>query len=141
MQFFTLPAMFSRADQLRRIAAELAALPTDTGWRIEVHADDGRRSNQQNRYLWSTVYPAILTAGAESLAGWSAEDLHEFFLGEHFGWETLTGFGRKRLRPLRRSSRLSKAEFAGFIESIQVRMAGLGITIPDPEPGRARRAA
>jgi hypothetical protein len=57
--------------------------------------------------------------------------LHEYFLGEHFGWETLEGFGRKRLRPLKRSSKLSTAEFAAFVDFIQRKAAELGIYIPD----------
>ena len=60
-------------------------------------------------------------------------DLHEYFLGEHFGWQTLEGFGRKRVKPLRRSSPLSKTEFVDFVDFIQRTMAGHGVYIPDPE--------
>ena len=53
-------------------------------------------------------------------------------LGEHFGWETIEGLGKKRLRPLRRSSALTKAEFSEFVGYIQRRAAELGVYIPDP---------
>jgi hypothetical protein len=92
------------------------------------------RSSQQNRYLWGVVYPAILQGGGECLNGWEDTDLHEFFLGEHFGWQTLSGLGsRKRLKPLRRSARLTKLEFADFLLCIQAYVAELGIVIPEPE--------
>lgn len=87
-----------------------------------------RRSHEQNRYLWGAVYPAIL----KHLPGWDAEDVHEYCLGEWSGWETVEGFGRKRLRPIRRSSRLSKTEFADYVGHIQRTMAEKGIDIPDP---------
>jgi hypothetical protein len=53
-------------------------------------------------------------------------------LGEHFGWETLEGFGRKRMRPIRRSSKLSTMEFQDYVAFIQQKAAELGIVIPDP---------
>jgi hypothetical protein len=96
------------------------------------------RSAQQNAYLWGVVYQTILnhaSDGGESLAtkGWDDEDLHEFFLGEHFGWIALDGFGRKRLKPKRRSSKLPPSEFSDYMLSIQAHVAPMGIVIPDPE--------
>jgi hypothetical protein len=87
-----------------------------------------RRSDEQNRYLWSAVYGTIL----KHLPGWSANDVHEYFLGEHFGWETLEGLGRKRLKPIRRSSRLSTTEFSDYVAFIQRTMAEKGVYVPDP---------
>lgn len=87
-----------------------------------------KRSDQQNRYLWGAVYPAIL----QHLQGWDADDVHEFCLGSWSGWERLEGFGRVRLRPIRRSSKLSKMEFIDFVAHIQRTMAEKGIVIPDP---------
>ena len=48
------------------------------------------------------------------MGGWTKDDLHEFFLIDHFG-ENLKLFGKKRLKPMRRSSRLNKMEFADFV--------------------------
>jgi hypothetical protein len=94
----------------------------------EVKSKGPRRSHEQNRYLWGVCYAAIL----KHLEGWDAEDVHEYCLGEWSGWETLEGFGRKRLRPIRRSSRLSTTEFADYVGFIQRTMAAKGIDIPEP---------
>lgn len=93
------------------------------------------RSLEQNAYLWGVCYRTILEEGGLGEQGWRAEDLHEYFLGECFGWETLEGFGRKRLRPVRRSSKMSKTEFSDYIMVVHQKAAELGIVIPDPDNG------
>ncbi len=98
---------------------------------ITIEPKKSTRSLEQNAYLWGVCYQTILDAG--QLEGWRREDLHEYFLGEHFGWEHLEGFGRKRLRPLNRSSTLSKMQFVDFVDFIHQKMADIGIVIPDPE--------
>ena len=60
-------------------------------------------------------------------------DGHFNFLGEIFGWETLTGLGKKRLRPLKRTSRMTKQEFTEYLHGIENRLIELGIG-PLPEP-------
>ena len=87
-----------------------------------------RRSEQQNRYLWGCVYPAIL----KHLPGWDPEDIHEFCLGSWSGWEIVEGLGKRRQRPVRRSSALSTVEFMEFVAHIQRTMAERGIDVPDP---------
>lgn len=128
-----LPALAPRPAVIERLSRFLAQLPPDKAWRVTVAEHRAKRSDQQNRYLWGLVYPAILEGGGESLRGWTAEDLHEYFLGEHFGWEVVEGFGKRRQRPIKRSSRLSKAEFSDFVAAIQLKAAELGIYVPDPE--------
>jgi hypothetical protein len=90
------------------------------------------RTNQQNAYLWGVVYPAIIEGGGEALKGWNRDDIHEYFLGECFGWETLEGFGRKRMRPMRRSSALNTQEFGDYLLFIEARCVDMGIVIPEP---------
>lgn len=90
-----------------------------------------RRTSDQNRLLWS-LYEDILRLGGETLGGWSKEDLHEYFLIQHFGAETREAFGMKRLKPLRRSSRLTKTEFSDFVDFIVRRMAEHGIVLELP---------
>lgn len=131
MQAFTLPAK-DRDPMLTRIGAFLRALP-EKPYSIEVKQRKNTRTIAQNRYLWGVCYQTILEHGGESLAGWTRDDLHEYFLGEHFGWETLEGFGRKRLKPVNRSSSLSKMEFVDFVDFIQRKAAELGIFIPDAD--------
>lgn len=130
-QTFRLPATGREriADNLR--AFVMSALPGKE-LRVEVGEYRKRRSDEQNRYLWGSVYPQIIEAGGEQLRGWTAEDIHEYLLGEIYGWETLEGFGRKRLRPLRRSSKMTTVEFAEYVAQIQQRMAVLGIYVADP---------
>jgi len=126
-----LPKAAPRDSAIQRIARILATLNRDCAWRVEVHEHQPVRSQQQNRYLWGVVYASILGAG--KLEGWSAEDVHEYCLGEHFGWERVSGFGRVRMRPIRRSARLNKQEFSDYIAFIQQRMAEHGIYIPDAD--------
>ena len=113
---------------LARLTGFLSALSRDKAWKVEVSEYRPRRSDEQNRYLWGYVYPTIL----KHLAGWDAEDVHEYCLGEWSGWETVEGFGRKRLKPVRRSSRLSTTEFSDYVGHIQRAMAAQGIYIEDP---------
>jgi hypothetical protein len=129
-QTFTLPKGLPRDKQLERVGAVLRALPVDKAWRIDVIEQKRTRSDPQNRYLWGVVYPTILSA--PGLDGWDANDVHEYLLGEHFGWELIEVFGKKRQRPIRRSAKLSVSEFMAYIEFIQRKMAEHGIFIPDP---------
>lgn len=124
-QSFILPA---GVRNLTRLIQFLSAASKDMALKITVSEWRRTRSNEQNAYLWGVVYKSIL----QHLPGWDADDLHEFCLGEWAGWETLEGFGRKRLRPLRRSARLTTVEFMDFIAFIQRTMAERGIYVPDP---------
>lgn len=128
---FILPADRPRDEILARMVRFVHQLDAGKAWEWTCAPYKKRRSMQQNAYLWGVCYATILQQGGEALRGWSADDLHEYFLGEHFGWETLEGFGRKRLRPLKRSSRLSTSEFSDFVDFIQRKAAELGIYIPD----------
>jgi hypothetical protein len=125
MMPFVLPA---GRDGNLKASLFVAQLPVDKAWRVTVEPYRPRRSDDQNRYLWGVVYPAI----QQALEGWDKDDIHEYCLGECFGWETIEGLGRKRLRPLRRSSRMNKQEFTDYIAWIQRRMAEHGIYIPEP---------
>lgn len=129
IQSVYLPTGASRPEVIARITRVLTALDPALAWRVEIHEHKPRRSDAQNRYLWGVVYPTILKAGR--LDGWEATDAHEYLLGEHFGWETLEGFGRKRVKPIRRSAKLNKQEFSDYIAFIQRRMAEHGIFVPD----------
>lgn len=113
---------------LARVVAFLSSLSKDKAWKVEISEHKRSRSNEQNAYLWGVAYPAIL----KRLSGWESNDLHEYFLGEHFGWETLEGLGRKRVKPIRRSSKLSTVEFSDFVAFIQRTMAERGVYVPDP---------
>lgn len=117
-----------RATVAANLHRFLDRLPADKSWRVEVKRESARRSDAQNRYLWGVAYAQLAKA-----TGQPAEDWHEYFLGEH--WETVEMLGRRKLRPVRRSSRLTKSEFAQHVEFIQARAAEHGIYIPDPNEG------
>ena len=120
-------------EQLANAAIRMVqGLSSDKTWAIEVTEWKKPRTNQQNAFLWGVAYPAILEGGGEALAGWTRDDLHEYFLGECFGWEMLEGFGRKRMRPLKRSSALTKQEFSEYLNFLEGRCMDMGITIPEP---------
>jgi len=136
-QSFILPKLQPRDTALCRIVEALEDLRHDRAFRVEIHEHRDKRSDAQNRYLWGVVYTTIMA----HLKGWESQDVHEYCLGEHFGWETVSGLGKKRLRPLRRSAKLSKIEFMEYIEFIQRRMAEHGIVIPDPDPELAAEEA
>jgi len=120
-------------EQLANAAIRMVqGLSPGKTWAIEVTEWKKPRTNQQNAFLWGVAYPAILEGGGEALAGWTRDDLHEYFLGECFGWETLEGFGRKRMRPLKRSSALTKQEFSEYLNFLEGRCMDMGITIPEP---------
>ncbi len=118
---------------IKALTSVITALDRGKSWSIEIVEWRKPRTQQQNAYLWGVVYPSILEAGGEVLVGWQRDDLHEYYLGECFGWEMLEGFGRKRMRPLKRSSALNKQEFTDYLEFISQRCAELGIVIPEPE--------
>lgn len=113
---------------LSRVVAALSTLPKDRPFVLEISEQKQTRSLEQNAYLWGVVYPTIL----DHLPGWEAEEVHEFFLGEHFGWERMEGLGKAKMRPLKRSSKLSTTEFKAHWEFIQRYMAQRNVYVPDP---------
>ena len=96
-------------------------------WKVTVERYAKKRSDQQNRYLWGVAYKALQDA-----TGQPAEDWHQYMLGEHFGWEEVELFGKKKIRPRGGSSKLSTIEFGNFVDFIQQRAAENGLYIPDP---------
>lgn len=128
LQAITLYRNVPRDRAIESFAKFLRGLPQDKAWRVAVQEHKRKRSDAQNRYLWGAVYPLI----CKHLDGWDPEDVHEYFLGEHFGWQEIAGLGRRRVKPIRRSSQLSTVEFMDFVAFIQRRMAEHGVYVPDP---------
>lgn len=124
----------TRADDIiKAVAVMVAAIDTSKTWCISVEPWKRKRTDAQNRFLWGVAYPMILEQGGETLGGWTRDDLHEYFLGECFGWEVLEGFGRKRMRPQKRSSALTKTEFTEYLMFLEQRCLDMGFG-PLPEP-------
>lgn len=120
-----------RGAQITRLIAYVSALLKERDVDIIVKEHKPKRSDCQNKLLWS-IYTEILTRGGEAMAGWTKDDLHELFLGEHFGWQIIEGLGQKRKKPIRRSSRLNMPEFTAFVEFILRYMAEQGVYIEMP---------
>lgn len=120
----------TRRARIARIAAFLGQLPIEKPWELTVQLFRRSRSSQQNRALWGLAYAMISEA-----TGYELEELHEYYLGSHFGWTVRTIFGQKKRVPNKRSSKLSTVEFAAFFDFIQRHAAqNLGLFIPDPDP-------
>ena len=123
-------------DQIAHAVMRMAQnLPTDKPFAVTVEVWKKPRTNQQNAYLWGVAYPAILEGGGEALKGWSRDDIHEYMTGEFGGWEVLEGFGRKRMRPVLRSSRMTKEQFSEYLDWLGAKCADMGIVIPEPQTG------
>lgn len=122
-----------RPDVAANLVRFIERLSIAKSWRVSIEPYTKTRSSYQNRYLWGVCYRALAEA-----TGQEAGDWHEYMLGECFGWEEYELFGRKRLKPVRRSSKLSVVEFADYVTFIQSRAAEYGVWIPDPEPFAAQ---
>jgi hypothetical protein len=90
-----------------------------------------RRTNDQNALLWA-LYSDALKIGGEQLGGWTTDDLHEFMLGEYHGWDRLEALGRVRMKPKKRSSRMTKQEFSDFVEFVVRKFAEYGVVLELP---------
>lgn len=130
---FLLPKLLSRDLAICRIDEALQDLPMDVGFRVEIHEHRVKRSDKQNATLW-WIYEQIIEFGGNTLGGWTKEDLHEYCLGEKFGWEVHEALGRKKLKAVRRSSQLSKMEFAEFVEWIYAHFEDKGFVLKRPDP-------
>lgn len=130
-QEFYISSTDDRTAMASRVSSVIAKLQAGKRFRVEILDHKPTRSGEQNRYLWGVVYRTIIDEGR--LEGWTTDDIHEYMLGEHFGWEVVNIFGKKRQRPIRRSSKLNKQEFSDYIAFIQQKMAEVGIVIPDAQ--------
>lgn len=130
-QSYTIPAK-DRGPAVERLSLILRSLPDLHAYKVMVSEARPKRSLSQNALLWA-LYEQIIAKGGEAMQGWEREELHDFFLMNHFGHEVKEMFGKKKMRPLRRSSGLSKQEFTDFVESIVRFMAVRGVVLDMPE--------
>ncbi len=90
-----------------------------------------KRTPSQNDLMWA-LYEDALEKGGEALRGWTKDDIHEYMLGEYWGWDKCTALGRTRLKPKKRSSQRSKAEHSNYLEFVVRRFAEHGIVLQLP---------
>ena len=119
----------SRLRLANRIKNMICALSDEVAWSVRI-TKGRKRSPEQNSFLWGIVYPRFIEGAG--LDGWDDQDLHEYLLGEHYGWVELEGMGRKKVKPVRGSSGMTASEFNEHLEWIQRFAAERGIYIPDP---------
>lgn len=115
-----------------RIYSYITSLPKDRPFVVLVTEKKPTRSTQQNALLWSLYEDALDIAG-EKLAGFDKRDLHELLLIEHFGAEKVSLFGRTKLKANKRSSTLSKTDFASFVDFVVRYFAEHGIVLRLPD--------
>ena len=117
-----------RETVIARAVMQLRRLPGGKAFVIKVDEMKPRRTENQNSLLWA-LYADIVRLGGEEMRGYEKDELHEFFLGNHFGWDVRKVFGKTKHTPKRRSSGLNKQEFSDFVESILRFMALRGVAL------------
>lgn len=120
-----------RDHSVQRCMEGLATLRKDKMWCVFVKDSEPTRTERQNSLIWA-VYTDIIKRGGEAMQGYQKEELHEFFLGLHFGIEEREVFGRVRVVPKQRSSKLSRKDFGEFVDHIVQFMAERGVVIVNP---------
>lgn len=104
------------------------ALDNTKTWAVTIEEHKKTRTLSQNRMLWA-LYGDILRMAGEALNGFDKEDLHTWMLGEFSGWETVEGFGQKRMKPLHRSSKMDTKTFNEFVDFIIRKIGEHGISL------------
>lgn len=121
----------------------LAGLDEGAAWRVTIEPVKSTRTLAQNAYLFGVCYKMISEA-----TGYELQEVHEYCLGQHFGWVDKKVPKRPSNRhgtysvPRRTTTTnekgkravLSTQEFADFVSFVQ-RFAAekLCLVIPDPQ--------
>jgi hypothetical protein len=126
----------TESDRARYIAfLQAQALPLDVScgpWK-------STRSSEQNALLWGVCYPPLVER-----TGYTAEEIHEYALGKHFGWvdkrvpktprnpEGIESVPRRTTTRDENGKRsvLTKSEFAKFLETVDRISAEAGVFVP-----------
>lgn len=105
------------------------------------------RTGKQRAALFGVAYAALMEQmglrGARE-----KDDLHEFLLGEYYGWREKPGLGTTRRFPVRTTTTdeagnrdvISTRQQLAFYAWIQQRAAEYGYDVPDPDPEYFRKA-
>lgn len=131
MKNFVLLKGEDRETSMQRGMEVLSGLSKDTIWCVFVKDNKPTRTDLQNNLLWA-LYTDILRIGGEAMQGYTKEELHEFFLGLHFGTDVKSVFGKYRETPKQRSSKLNRKEFSEFVDHIVRFMAEQGVVLELP---------
>jgi len=116
-----------REGQLKTLLAYIAGLSATKAFIVTVEDFARNRSDQQNRYLFGVAYRRFADA-----TGNDVDDIHEYFLGERFGWIEVEIAGHIKRKPAHRSSKLTTVQFEELCEFIRAKAAEYGVWIPEP---------
>lgn len=127
----------NRGRVLANLVEALQALDPKRTFVVEAKQYQKPRTDDQNKALWGCAYKAL-----REQSGNDAEDLHEFFCGEFFGWTTYEVLGQVKKKPVRTTTHdaagkrdvMSAVWFADFYDFLQHRSAENGFHVPDPDP-------
>lgn len=148
MPQFVLP----RGDRKRALLLAVSVLENldeDAAWRVTIEPAKATRTLSQNAYLFGVCYKMISEA-----TGYELDEVHEYCLGQHFGWrikrvpkKPSNPQGKESI-PLRttttneagKRSMLNTRQFSDYVDDVQ-RFAAktLSIVIPDPDPSLRKR--
>ena len=125
---FIIQAGALSAELKSRVIDTVNALSEDKRWLVQIQPYNPRRSTLQNNYLHAVPLKMI----AEE-TGHTVDDIKDYLLGEYLGWEVYEILGKKKQRPVKRSSDLTTVEMVQFCNWIESWAAtNLGMIIPKP---------
>jgi hypothetical protein len=137
METFRVPKGAILYGLLDDVCAEISRQSAKHKVKVIVQMDRADRSEDQNEALWGLAYKIL-----HEETGNDPEDMHQYFLGEFFGWVEYEVMGMRKKKPRRTTTRnaegkrevLDTVSFASFFEFIQRRSAEtVGVQIPDPD--------
>jgi hypothetical protein len=94
-----------------KVVSMIQALDSEKDWGVVVTPWKRKRSNAANSYYWGVIIKMI-----HEHTGQDSGDLHDYLLGECFGWEVYEIINRKKARPVRRSSDMNVEQFGEFCQ-------------------------
>lgn len=136
----------NREPAVRALVARLLSYEPGKPLAVSFRRLAKERSLDQNAALWGVAYPPLMEAmGLEGDR--EKNELHEFWCGEYFGWGERNYFGRRKLYPIRTTTRnehgerdlISTLDMMAFYNFIQRRAAENGVEVPDPDPAMWQR--
>lgn len=103
-------------------------------YRVEVSRIVGKRTSQQNRYLWKIVYPILRAAlNAEGWGFSDNEELHEYLKMLYAGKKVLNVVTGEYVVLPGSTRKMDKEQFSAYIDKLKELAQFLDVVIPDPQ--------
>lgn len=137
----------NRSRALGLAQAALASLDELVAWRVVIEPVKSTRTLSQNAYLWGVCYPMM-----SERSGYEIAELHEYLLGEFFGWvnkrvpkkpsnpKGTESVPRRTTTTDEKGKRavLTQQQFADYVSFIQ-RFAAEKLCLVIPDPAQVKR--